>query len=531
MSPGFFTMHDDTQVARVIVMGKALRNGQFPVRWVSDLGYGYGYPLFNFYGPLPYYIGGFFYLLGFSGLTATKLMFFIGMVLPTVTMFFLVNDALGKITAVIASILLLYAPYHAVQLYVRGAVGEFWALGFYPLVLYGLLSRPVLKRRSLIGGIGLFGVIVSHTISAYTTLFLVSSGLLLSWFCMILLRKFDWHLVKQHLLLVVIGLGLSAFFWLPSLGEMRFSNVRSQIGGGADFHDHFVCLDQLWDSAWGYGGSIPGCVDGLSFKLGKLHIVLATATVVAFAVVRMKKFQRQTSILLISLAIVLVSVFFTNSVSTAVWERLPFIAYVQYPWRFLSYVIFGLSLLASGSIFWIKNKFFQLVAAIPLLIGIVWYNGKLFSPQFMYNKPASDFESIDELRFRVSKISDEYLPIEVPRPTTKEHSIHDTIPVTSGLQVDTEVDTETYAKFIFHSNDGNTVHIQRAFFPGWQYWFDGKIVHPKLEHGLPVWYAPSGNHVFEMYFTNTPIRFIGNLVSILTGVILLFTYGNKKIIT
>ena len=37
LSHGYFPMHDDTQVARVNVMGKALKSGQFPVRWVTDL--------------------------------------------------------------------------------------------------------------------------------------------------------------------------------------------------------------------------------------------------------------------------------------------------------------------------------------------------------------------------------------------------------------------------------------------------------------------------------------------------------------
>ena len=77
LAKGFFPMHDDTQVGRVIVMGKALRNGQFPVRWVSDLGYGYGYPLFNYYGPLPYYVGGFLYALGLPAVEATKVIFLI----------------------------------------------------------------------------------------------------------------------------------------------------------------------------------------------------------------------------------------------------------------------------------------------------------------------------------------------------------------------------------------------------------------------------------------------------------------------
>src|SRR3989338_10214440 len=72
---GFFPVHDDTQPARIYEMAKALKFGQFPVRWVPDLGYGYGYPLFNFYAPLPYYFGAAFYLFGFNVLSATKLMY------------------------------------------------------------------------------------------------------------------------------------------------------------------------------------------------------------------------------------------------------------------------------------------------------------------------------------------------------------------------------------------------------------------------------------------------------------------------
>src|SRR4030065_1747578 len=71
-NPGYFPMHDDTQVARVFAMGKALKSGMFPVRWVSDLGYGYGYPIFNFYNPFPYYLGGLLNLLIANPLVSTK---------------------------------------------------------------------------------------------------------------------------------------------------------------------------------------------------------------------------------------------------------------------------------------------------------------------------------------------------------------------------------------------------------------------------------------------------------------------------
>src|SRR5258706_6351024 len=70
---GFFPIHDDTQVARVFEMHKALNDGMFPVRWVADLGYNYGYPIFNFYAPLAYYFGGTLMFAGFDSLLATKM--------------------------------------------------------------------------------------------------------------------------------------------------------------------------------------------------------------------------------------------------------------------------------------------------------------------------------------------------------------------------------------------------------------------------------------------------------------------------
>ena len=80
LSPGFFPMHDDTQVARIFEMAKSLSDGMFPVRWVEDLGYGAGYPIFNFYSVLPYYAGGILTVLGISALESTKLVFIIALV-------------------------------------------------------------------------------------------------------------------------------------------------------------------------------------------------------------------------------------------------------------------------------------------------------------------------------------------------------------------------------------------------------------------------------------------------------------------
>src|SRR5438034_4789314 len=78
---GFFPVHDNAQVSRVYEMTRAIADGMFPVRWSNDFGYGYGYPVFNFYAPLAYYIGStIMFLTASDPLIATKIMMGLGII-------------------------------------------------------------------------------------------------------------------------------------------------------------------------------------------------------------------------------------------------------------------------------------------------------------------------------------------------------------------------------------------------------------------------------------------------------------------
>src|SRR3989344_8420666 len=92
---GFFPIHDNTQIQRVYEMGNALSDGMFPVRWVSDLGYGYGYPIFNFYAPLFYYISGLFTIFGFTALVSTKITAVLAILLSSFSMYLLTRELWG----------------------------------------------------------------------------------------------------------------------------------------------------------------------------------------------------------------------------------------------------------------------------------------------------------------------------------------------------------------------------------------------------------------------------------------------------
>src|SRR5512140_1955979 len=54
---------------------RVFQDGVWYPRWFPDMTYGYGYPLFNIYGPLAFYAGELFHLLGADLVTAVKLVF------------------------------------------------------------------------------------------------------------------------------------------------------------------------------------------------------------------------------------------------------------------------------------------------------------------------------------------------------------------------------------------------------------------------------------------------------------------------
>jgi hypothetical protein len=534
LSPGFFPMHDDVQPARIVAMSRALREGQFPVRWVSDLGYGYGYPLFNFYAPLPYYVGGLVHLATGDALVATKAMMALGMLLAAVSMYVLAALFLPYWGVLVAVVLYVYAPYHGLQLYVRGAVGELWAYGFLPFILAGVVSLVRGKRRGLfMGAASLTGVILSHTIMGYLTAAAFGVALFggFVWLWIAKRAKVNKKVLYSLLFMGLLGLGLSAFFWLPAIAEMKFTSVAGQIGGGATLADHFVCARQLWQSAWGYGGSAAGCTDGMAFKLGKVHILLAVLGVLLF-LKRGGTWKPDVRLVgIVAFALLGASLFLMLPVSASVWAALPMAAFVQYPWRLLLFAAFGLSLMAS--LVWrVLPARLGLYGAAVVIALTLWVNAEAFLPQYLYPATSSDFTTQDELRFRASRVSDEYLPQDLVRPGGEDEVVGDTIPEAKTRTVVIQDEAATRGTYDVVVGVDEDVVVRRAYFPGWRYWVDGSEGPVRFEGGLPVVRLTAGTHTIEIRLADTPVRKVANLISLLSAVFVLYLYAkHKKAIT
>jgi uncharacterized membrane protein len=523
---GFFPMHDDTQPARVIEMGKALGDGQFPVRWVADLGYGYGYPIYNFYAPLPYYFGGFLYLMGFDSLTATKTMIVFGFIIGTLSMFILGRRLYGIIGGLTIAVVFTFVPYHAVDIYVRGAIGEFWAMSLFPLYFYYLWKIYENKVSAVfVGGIVLAAIILSHTILGYVTVGITICGIIFS-FLYNFIKKIHFQTSFKLLLLLIYGLSLSAFFWLPAISEMHLTRLAGLSWDKTNYRDHFICLNQLWNSPWGFGGSSPGCIDGMSFKIGKLHLILSLLGLFVI-IYRRKHVLDNAKYILFGLTII--STLMTLSVSELIWRIIPFSDYIQYPWRFLSYATFGFSIFTGGLVLISTNKLIKISIALAIISGIIINNMKLFMPYYNNHLQSKDFENVADIKYRVSKISDEYLPSEIIRPEKSADIVKSTLNQTNDLLVEFEQENSISAKFPVIANREMQITLNKAFFPGWRYWVNNTEIIPQVAHGLPSFVIPKGSSVVQMKFTDTPIRRISNIISLFGIIIIIFYYGKKTV--
>src|SRR3989344_4076831 len=114
---GYFPMHDDISAMRLLEMDKCVKDGQIPCRWVPDMGFGYGYPQFNYYSPLPYYVMEIIHLTGFSYLDSVKAFFVIVVVAAIIGMFYLGKAFWGAKGGVLSALFYGYAPYLAQDLY------------------------------------------------------------------------------------------------------------------------------------------------------------------------------------------------------------------------------------------------------------------------------------------------------------------------------------------------------------------------------------------------------------------------------
>ncbi len=131
---GLFHLH------RVRALAEALRLGVLYPRWFPDFAFGYGYPVLNFYAPLFYYPPALLHLAGLDVITAVRLTLAAFYALSGWAAYWLLRCWTRPVPALLGAILYLAFPYRLYDLFVRGALPEFAAFLWPPLIAWATMK-------------------------------------------------------------------------------------------------------------------------------------------------------------------------------------------------------------------------------------------------------------------------------------------------------------------------------------------------------------------------------------------------------
>jgi hypothetical protein len=358
-----------------------------------------------------------------------------------------------------------------------------------------------------------------------------------------------------------LGIGLAAFFWLPVALESNAVNLGTLIGEGDnfDFRTHFL---SLWTLLSPTGRLDWGATEtGFVFNLGLAQWVLGL--VGGWFVVKKWLAGEKRWHELFFVVATLGLLFLMMPASLFLWESIPLLPFLQFPWRLLGSAVAMLAILSgigAGEIWqqlelrdWRLGRF-NLQSPISnltiLLILIILPSLPLtqvppWSPDF----GATDTRRITEIelegRWLGTTSTGDFVPASVavlPKPEGSvlrgllDNGVVDRVnraALPEGAVVEFEPIKPLHTRFHVESSVPFAFRLFLFAFPGWEVQVDGQIVDTEigLPEGFIVVPMEAGVHVVDVEFKDTGVRRnagILSIISLLSTAALFFLYSHNE---
>ena len=353
---------------RVRAVAEALQAGVLYPRWFPDFSFGYGYPVLNYYAPGFYYPPALLALAGVDVTTAVRLTLALLFAVSGVGMYALLRLWADVAPALVGVVLFLVFPYRLYDLFVRGALPEFAAFLWLPLILYFTVRAALpeawrtgpdagewkgVEQGAATGSLVAAalcwaGLILTHNLTALMAgltavvvlpviaLLHTEPGTRLAGYLRKLMRL-AWIVLAP----LVLGALVTAWYWAPALLEARWVGI----GAGtetAGYANHFADRRDLF--TWALIFPYPSAAAPTVPLPAWLMVVVALA-VVGLA---WRKDKGLIPVLVSGLVAVVWAVWLTTASSGFVWRALePVLGKLQFPWRWQAIAGAGLALLVA----------------------------------------------------------------------------------------------------------------------------------------------------------------------------------------
>ncbi len=529
---------------RLAQLERAVRLGDIFPRWTADLGYGYGFPLFNFYAPFSYYAALPFRLLGLSLSLSLQISYALSLGVMAAGVYLWARRmwdgaVAGTVAGTTAVFTLIYTPYLLYNLYHRAALAELWGMAWLVVTLWaiaGIGDQESGIRRGILAAISYALLILSHNITAMIGTPIIIAYLLFNLWQTRPHSQFKIH----HSLFIIAGLALAAFFWMPAFFEKDAVQIENlYVSANFTYENHFLTLKELF--AWPQTAVSTQINPSIPRSLSWPIILLS---LLAWLPCRNRNYQFRLVLTLVTIGLILM----TLPISKPIWDTITLLQFVQFPWRFLGPATITLAMLAALGAKNIYDSIPSTLLLPPILImlfALPWLFPSQTPPLPDSMPPIQTINFEAETGWLGTTAAADYLPRtvqELPAADSLLARYEAVAPdgVIDRLQTPiTAQETQenlTDSTLVYEIEEETAVTFLRFSFLGWRGWLDGEPIELGISepHGLITAVFPPGRHTFELKLTNTPLQTAANIIStiaMLITCILLFATRRSPLAT
>lgn len=511
------------------LFSEAIKMGEVPVSWVDGFA-NYGLPLGLIAHQLPTYLMAFINLAVNDPVLSFNIVGFIGILLSSIFLYFFLRIYVHPTYAFLGVFLFNFAPYRILNLYIRGAMPEFFASLFFPLILIAIYL--LFSKRNIYG---FFLLILSITLLLFThpfmfivSFFLVIPYIIFLWFSTENAIQTKLKRLGAIMLAIILGLGIASMYIFPLNREIIYFYYG--LGKNHLVANNYLSLKNYFDPQWYYFTTINIFPRGFVVNVGIVETFVMISGVVYLLYTLLAK-RKKFKITLLTYAVIsgIIIIFFTTEYADFFYKEIDILSGIQFPWRVLSAFIFIPPLILAYLFNKYDLKFLAII--LILLVAVIRF------PQ-LYGKNYAVFPKSHYLFTELN------LHATVMNPIWTERS--EDYPVKSqkaeilegeGLL---QIKETTFSTRYYVMNNQTPVKMidYTFYFPGWKVYIDGKeevieFQDPKYR-GVITYKVPQGQHEISLRFEDTTTRKVGKAATaffvVLTGILFIFKKRLSKFI-